>query len=348
MNSSSELNKEKTELSKIETKEILKNLKSDYFLQKLFNNLLKKKSLDIIKYNNDIKNRLNISIKDYKEYLEIYSTIELEIKHVKNNDPKFINIDEETGKYYHIYFDDNKEETETKYLYKNENVEKFRVIIDYQIKSFEGLFWNINCIEYVYFKKFFRNNITNMGSMFYRCSSLKGLNLSNFNTNNVTNMESMFEECSSLKELNLSNFNTNNVTNMRLMFCGCSSLKELTISNFNTNNVTNMESMFEECSSLIELNLSNFNTNNVTNMKSMFYNCSSLKELNISNFNINNVTDMRLMFCGCSSLKELSISNFNTNNVTRMGLMFYQCSEQFQNKIKAQYKNIINEAFGSY
>ena len=57
MNSSSELSEEKTEL-----KNIFKNLKSDYFLQLLFNNLMKKKSLDIIKYNKNIKDRINISI----------------------------------------------------------------------------------------------------------------------------------------------------------------------------------------------------------------------------------------------------------------------------------------------
>ena len=82
MNSSSELSKEKSESNKIESKDIFKNLKNDYFLQKLFYNLLKKKSLDIIKYNKKIKERINISIKDYKEYSEIYSSIEIEIKPV--------------------------------------------------------------------------------------------------------------------------------------------------------------------------------------------------------------------------------------------------------------------------
>ena len=41
---------------------------------------MKKKSLEIIKYNKNIKNRINISIKDYKEYIEIYSPIEIEKK----------------------------------------------------------------------------------------------------------------------------------------------------------------------------------------------------------------------------------------------------------------------------
>ena len=97
------------ELSK-ESKDIFNNLKSDYFLQLLFNNLLKNKSLDIIKYNKNIKNRMNISIKDYKEYSEIYSTIEIEIKSVNNKYGTFINIIKEKEIYFHIYFNNNKEE----------------------------------------------------------------------------------------------------------------------------------------------------------------------------------------------------------------------------------------------
>ena len=51
MNPSNELSKEKTESNKIESKNIFKNLKNDYFLQNLFCYLLKKKTLEIIKYN---------------------------------------------------------------------------------------------------------------------------------------------------------------------------------------------------------------------------------------------------------------------------------------------------------
>ena len=109
MNSASELTKDKRELNKIELKDIFKNLKNDYFLQNVFNNLMKKKSLDIIKYNNNIKERINISIKDYKEYSEIYSSIEIEIKPFNNKYGKFINMNENEI-YYHIYFNDNKEE----------------------------------------------------------------------------------------------------------------------------------------------------------------------------------------------------------------------------------------------
>ena len=188
MNSSGELNKENTE-----SKDIFKNIKSNYILQKLFKNLLKKKSLDIIKYNKNIKERINVSIKDYKEYSEL---VEIEIKPVKNKYGKFINMNENKI-YYHIYFNDNKEEIKRNYYFnKNDNVSKFKIIIDYQVKSFEKLFYNCKCIEYIYFKKFYRNNIDNMGCMFYGCSSLNELDLSSFNTNNVTDMRYMFSGCS--------------------------------------------------------------------------------------------------------------------------------------------------------
>ena len=77
----------------------------------------------------------------------------------------------------------------------------------------------------------------------------------------------------------------------------------------------------------------------------MFYGCSSLKELNLNNFNTINVKDMVNMFSGCSSLKELNLGNFNTNNAYSISGMFSGCSNELIMKIKAQYKNIKEEAF---
>ena len=162
----------------------LKKLRSDYFLQLLFNiNLEKKKLFDIVKYNKHIKERINININDYKEYSEKYSSIEIEIKPVNNEYGEFINIKKEEEKYYHIYFNNNEEEIKRKYIDKDEEIKIIKIIIDYQVKSFENLFYLCDCIESIYFKKFYRNNITNMSSMFYGCSLLKELNLNNFNLN---------------------------------------------------------------------------------------------------------------------------------------------------------------------
>ena len=107
----------------------MNNLKNDYFLQKIINNLLKQKSLSIIKYNNNLKTRMNISIKDYKEYSEKYSSIEIELKFAFNKRGQIINIDKENEIYYHIYLNDNKEEI--KRNYSNENGEKYKIIINY-------------------------------------------------------------------------------------------------------------------------------------------------------------------------------------------------------------------------
>ena len=245
MNSASELNKEKIVSNKTESKDLLENLKSDYFLQKIFNYLLEKKSLQIIKYNKNLKNRINISIYDYRRYSSIYSSIEIEIKLIQNKYGNYINIDENNEEYYHIYLDNNKEETEIMCLYQNDDVEKLKIIIDYQIKSFQGLFEDCKDIEYIYFKKFYRNNINNMGHMFFGCSSLKELNLSNFNTDNVTDMHCMFYYCLTLEKLNISNFNVSNATNMEEMFKGCESLSQLNISNFIFNNKSNINGMIK-------------------------------------------------------------------------------------------------------
>ena len=73
---------------------IIDNIKSRYILSKIYNNITKKKKLEIIKYNKKIQNRLNLNIKDYKEYLETYSPIEVEIIPRKNKYGKFIRINQ--------------------------------------------------------------------------------------------------------------------------------------------------------------------------------------------------------------------------------------------------------------
>ena len=151
--------------------------------------MTKKKKLEIVKYNKKIQNRINLSVKDYKVYSETFTPIEIEIIPKKGEYGKFINIDEIDELYYHIYFNDNKEEIKNKYkIQKEDKVSKIKIIIDYQVKSFFKLFDDCECIESINFKKFYRNNITDMSYMFTLCSSLKELKLTNFNTDNVTDM----------------------------------------------------------------------------------------------------------------------------------------------------------------
>ena len=146
-----ELNDKTKYLKPIKSKVDLNNLKSNYFLEKLFNNLKKNKYLVLIKYNKRIQNRLNINNKDYKEFSEI----EIEIITFKNIYGKFINIsNKEEESYYHIYFNDNKNEIKRNYLTENDNITKIKIIIDYQIKSFENLFKDCKVNESIILKNF--------------------------------------------------------------------------------------------------------------------------------------------------------------------------------------------------
>ena len=258
----------------IKPKSYLENIKSDYFLQKLFGVSKKIKSLEIAKYNKILQKRLNLCLNDYKEYSQFYSPIVIELGLFDDKYDKFINIPNNKKRYYHIYFDNTNEEIKRNFLNQNEKIKMIKIIIDYQVNSFKGLFDNCQCINSINFKKFHRINITDMSDMFSRCSSLQEINLSNFNTNNVTNMSYMFHDCSSLKEINLSNFSTNNVINMSYMFSKCSSLLELNLLNFNTINVKYMSGLFAGCSSLKDLDLSNFNMNNVVDMSGIIWGCS--------------------------------------------------------------------------
>ena len=124
--------KEKTNLIKSQNKFI--NIKSNFVLKKIFNHLDKNKVLKIIRYNTNIKNRLYIDIEDYKSIL-------MDIIPIPNKYGPFINIEEKNKKYFHIYFNDNKEEIKRTELSKGDKVSKINIVIDYKVKSFNKLFF---------------------------------------------------------------------------------------------------------------------------------------------------------------------------------------------------------------
>ena len=133
----------------------------------------KTKRLEIIKTNKKLQKRLNISINDYKEYSQLYSSIEIELKPEENKYGNFINISDEDKDYYHIFFENLNEEIKRNYLKEKEKVNIIKIIINYQVESFKRLFDNCRCIRTMFFKKFSRANIANMDFMFYGCSFLK-------------------------------------------------------------------------------------------------------------------------------------------------------------------------------
>ena len=324
-----------------DNKGVLLNIKSNYILKQIFNNLSEKKKLQIIKYNKNIQEKINKSIDDYKKYY--YRTI-IEIfpkqKEDKYNQDKnvdknyFINIGEKEESFFHIYFNNELAETKRNYYNKEEKIYKIKVIIDYDIKSFKELFKDCQCIELINFIRFKRNDIINMSYMFYGCKSLQEVNFNgNFNSNNKINMNYMPYGNSFV---NLNNFNANNNINTNYMPYGYPSMN---LNNFNTNNNINTNYM-PQYYPLVNYN--NFNTNNKINMTYMpyyyplvnynnfntnlNYNPNGNSLVNLDDFNTSNVTDMSYMFYGCKKIKKLYLNKFNTNNVTNMSYMFYHCN----------------------
>ena len=244
------------------------HIRNKYLLKNILDYVERKQCLSLIKYNKALQKKLDISIKDYKEY----NQIEIELKVGGDNIyGKFFNYEKINKSYFHIYLDNKK--IRRNYLTSKDNLSKIKVIIDCEIKSFKSLFENCNCISSINFIKFNRKDIIDMSNMFKGCKNLIYINFANFKSEKVTNMEYMFCNCSSLKEINLTNFNTSNVINMRSMFSCCSSLKEINLSNFDTSQVTDMIFMFNNCSSLINLDISKFDIKDNINIDYMFSGC---------------------------------------------------------------------------
>ena len=59
----------KIEKDPIQLENKFKNIKSNYILEIIFNNLETKRWFNIIRLNKNIKKKLDINLNDYKEYL---------------------------------------------------------------------------------------------------------------------------------------------------------------------------------------------------------------------------------------------------------------------------------------
>ena len=144
----------------------------------------------LIKYNNQLQTKFDMSIKEY-------FLIEIEI--IPVDKPEAINLfinNFYDKSYYHFYFNDNKEEITRNHYYKQDKIKKIKILLDYDIKSLSSLFKYCKCIKSVNIKKFNREDITDMTEMFCRCRSLEEIDLSNLKINDSTDIEYMFSECS--------------------------------------------------------------------------------------------------------------------------------------------------------
>ena len=101
------------------------NIKSNYILKQIFNNLQKKILLNFIRYNKTLQKKINKNINDFK--IE-YSKIELEIYPIENKNCTFINISKKNMIYFHIIFNNDKIEIKRNNFTKYDKVNKIKII----------------------------------------------------------------------------------------------------------------------------------------------------------------------------------------------------------------------------
>ena len=102
----------------------LYNIKSKYILKYILLNLRENRFLNIIRYNKNLQNKLDLGIKYYKDFYEL---VEVELFPIKNKYGNFIEIN---SPYVHIYFNDGKEEIKRNYITEDDNISKIKIIID--------------------------------------------------------------------------------------------------------------------------------------------------------------------------------------------------------------------------
>ncbi len=222
-----------------------------------------------------------------------------------------------SGKFPHLYFEENNEYGNKNDSYKLISVEQWGKI---EWKDMSKMFyWCKNMTS----EANDIPNLSNVKDMSYMFSNTNGSNLTiknieKWDVSNVTNMSHLFEN--SHFNLDISSWNVSNVTDMSYMFNGVFSFDK-DISSWNVSNVTDMSHMFANTGFMsmgFNQDISSWNVSNVTNMSHMFEYSNFNKD--ISSWNVSNVTDMSYMFSNSSFNKD--IGGWNVSNVTNMNHMF--------------------------
>ena len=109
-----------------------------------------------------------------------------------------------------------------------------------------------------------------------------------------------------------------------------------------------LKRLFDGCKCIKSISFKQFYRKDIFDMEDMFDGCASLKEIDLTNYKTNYEANMKGMFKGCSSLKSIKFNDaFNFDNI-KVFSMFDGCPDELKNKIRNQFKNIDENAFGVY
>ena len=179
---------------KKENSKALKDVKSNYILEKISANIKLNKTLELIRYNKLLQKRLNKNSYDYKHYLSTEFELIMEYK-----SGKFININDNNKSSINIYLDNSKIESQKNAINSSDKIHKIKIMINRELKSFSGLFMDCKNIKKITVIKCYSNNIINMSSMFKGCVSLKEIILDKLITSEVIDISHMLSGFSSLR-----------------------------------------------------------------------------------------------------------------------------------------------------
>ena len=108
-------------------------IRSKYILKRILVHLEHKINLEIFRYNKKMQRKLDIRWEDYEVE---FSKLNIELTPVQNTCGKFItyaNINENSKRYIHSYFNDSRKEIRRNVITKGDKVNKIKIVIDYKI-----------------------------------------------------------------------------------------------------------------------------------------------------------------------------------------------------------------------
>ena len=101
-------------------RKIIFKIKLTKFFITMFNHLEKSLSLNIVRYNNQLKNILGMNINDY----ENCSKIEIDIFPIPDKIGKFVNVNAKNKDNLHIYLNDDLKESKKYNISKDDHINK--------------------------------------------------------------------------------------------------------------------------------------------------------------------------------------------------------------------------------
>ena len=225
-------------------------------------------NIKLIRSNGDIKDAVNLWIKDSNKCIEKYGNIENWIT---------VNVTDMSQLF-------------NKLTSFNSNISKWdtRNVISMEEMFFDCTSFDSNINTWIV------NNVITMKKMFHGCENFNQ-DLNQWDTRNVINMNSMFKNCK-LFNKELKYFITYKVQDMESMFYGTvkfnNPINRVGI-HWDTSNVLTMKNMFNNASQFNQ-NL-NWDVSNVTDMSYMFYNATNFNQ-NLNQWDTRNVINMNSNF----------------------------------------------------